>query len=58
MGMKNQFHTKSEVAKATSLSARTIDRLVASGAIPSIKVGSRRLFILEDVLAALMEHGE
>ncbi|MDF1853610.1 MAG: helix-turn-helix domain-containing protein [Verrucomicrobiales bacterium] len=53
--MNDKFHTKSEVADATGLSIRTIERLVESGAIPSLKIGGRRLFVLEDVIAALIK---
>ena len=52
--MINNLSNKQEVAKATCLSPRTIDNLVASAAIPSVRVGSRRLFVIEDVIAALI----
>lgn len=45
--------SKSEIAKATTLSIRTLDKLVAAGKIPSFKVGTRRLFDPEAVAAAL-----
>lgn len=44
---------KSEIAKALSLSTRTLDKLVAAGKIPSVRVGTRRLFDPEEVTAAL-----
>ncbi len=45
--------SKAELARALSLSTRTIDHLVAAGKIPSVRVGTRRLFDPEDVAAAL-----
>ncbi len=45
--------SKSEIAKATTLSVRTLDKLVAAGKIPSVRVGTRRLFDPEAVTAAL-----
>lgn len=45
--------SKTEIAKALGLSTRTIDKLVAAGKIPSIRVGTRRLFDPEDVTSAL-----
>lgn len=44
-----------KLAELTSLSRPTIDRLRASGRIPSIPVGSRRLYRPEAVVAALEE---
>lgn len=52
--MKSHFlASKSEIAKALSLSTRTIDKLVAAGKIPSVRVGTRRLFDPGEVTAAL-----
>jgi len=52
--MQNAYLTsKSEIAKALGLSTRTIDKLVASGKIPSVRVGTRRLFDPGDVTSAL-----
>jgi excisionase family DNA binding protein len=47
------FSSKQEIAKALSLSTRTLDKLVAAGKIPSVRVGTRRLFDPEAVTAAL-----
>ncbi len=47
------LYSKSELAKALSLSTRTIDLLVAKNRIPSCRVGTRRLFDPEEVTAAL-----
>jgi excisionase family DNA binding protein len=47
------FASKTEIAKALTLSTRTIEKLVAAGKIPSVRVGSRRLFDPEAVTAAL-----
>ena len=49
--------SKTTVAKATSLSARSVDNLVAAGKIPSVKVGRRRLFDIAEVIAALKAAG-
>ncbi|MEX2578953.1 MAG: excisionase family DNA-binding protein [Verrucomicrobiales bacterium] len=50
---KKYLDSKSELAKALTLSTRTIDKLVAAEKIPSVKVGTRRLFDPEEVTAAL-----
>lgn len=56
--MQTQFLAeKTTVAKATTLSLRTIDNLVAAGKIPSVKVGRRRLFDIAEVIAALKAGG-
>jgi excisionase family DNA binding protein len=49
----------SEVARITSLSRRTVERLTASGEIPSIKIkGARRYLVrdIEDWLAGLSKN--
>ncbi len=51
--MQHYLSSKTEIAKALSLSTRSIDKLVASGKIPSVTVGSRRLFDAAEVTAAL-----
>jgi excisionase family DNA binding protein len=50
---KKFFSSKLEIAKALGLSTRTLDKLVAAGKIPSVRVGTRRLFDPEAVTAAL-----
>jgi excisionase family DNA binding protein len=47
------LYSKSELAKSLSLSTRSIDSLVSSGRIPSVRVGTRRLFDPSEVTAAL-----
>jgi excisionase family DNA binding protein len=42
-----QFISVSEVAEATGLHPVSIRRLVASGSIPSVKLGGRRLITAE-----------
>ncbi|WP_436716643.1 excisionase family DNA-binding protein [Roseiconus lacunae] len=42
-----------ELARAISLSRPTIDRLVSRDKIPSVKVGGRRLFSIEEVVGSL-----
>ena len=44
---------KNQMSKALSHSTRTLDKLVAAGKIPSVRVGTRRLFDPEAVTAAL-----
>lgn len=52
--MKNQtLASKNDTAKALSVSPRTVDYLVKQGRIPSVRIGSRRLFDLADVIEAL-----
>jgi excisionase family DNA binding protein len=51
--MNRHLISKPEIAKALSLSTRTLDKLVAAGKIPSVRVGTRRLFDPEEVTAAL-----
>lgn len=46
-----------ELARRVGLSRPTIDRLVKENAIPSRKVGSRRLFDLRSVVEALPSAG-
>jgi excisionase family DNA binding protein len=53
MNVTHQLLSKPEIAKALSLSTRTLDKLVAAGKIPSVRVGTRRLFDPEEVTAAL-----
>jgi excisionase family DNA binding protein len=50
---KRSLTDKPGIAKALTLSTRTIDKLVAAGKIPSVRVGTRRLFDPEEVTAAL-----
>jgi excisionase family DNA binding protein len=45
-----------EVAAALNVSARTVKLLIACGALPSIKIGTRRRVRRIDVLAAV-KHG-
>lgn len=42
-----------DAARATGLSARTLQQAIAAGALPSIKVGRRRLLDPSDVRAWL-----
>lgn len=51
--MNKQLHSKKETAKAIGVSIRTIDNLIAKQAIPSIRIGSRRLFRIDRVIEAL-----
>ena len=51
--MSRQLYSKKETAKALGISVRTIDNLIARKVIPSIRIGSRRLFRIERVIAAL-----
>jgi excisionase family DNA binding protein len=51
--MDRKLFSKVEVSKAIGLSTRTLDKLVAAGKIPSIRVGTRRLFEIDAVTAAL-----
>jgi len=44
---------RKDVANASGLSARTIDRLVASGELPAYRIGKRGLRFHEDDVAAL-----
>ena len=44
---------KGTVLKAVPVSPRTLDYLVKAGKIPSVRVGSRRLYDVADVIAAL-----
>jgi phage terminase Nu1 subunit (DNA packaging protein) len=44
--------TRSELAAALKVSVRTVDRL----SIPSVKVGRRRVYRVEDVQDYLQEH--
>lgn len=50
---KQTLQSKGETAKAVSLSPRTIDNLVRDGKIPSVRVGTRRLFDVDEVIASL-----
>mgnify|MGYP001798043790 CR=1 FL=1 len=53
------LHTKKEVANALRLSTRSLDNLIREKKIPSLKVGARRLFDLDDVGTALKKlYGE
>ena len=42
-----------ELAEQISCSRATVDRLVKSGQIPSMKIGSSRRFVVEEVLRSL-----
>lgn len=55
--LRNPLLTKQEVAKFLHLSARSIDRLVAKGALKVIKVGGRRRFDPEDLRAIVASKG-
>jgi excisionase family DNA binding protein len=49
----------SEVARITSLSRRTVERLTASGEIPSLKIKAARRYLVRDIeewLAGLSRH--
>ena len=50
---KNALVSKNDTAKAVSVSPRTIDNLVKAGKIRSVRIGSRRLFDLDEVIADL-----
>lgn len=45
--------SRTDLAKALSVSERTIERRVAEGKIPSQRVGSRVLFNVAEVVASL-----
>lgn len=47
------LYSKTEVARSIGVSDRTVDKLVAEKKIRSVRVGSRRLFDIEDVKADL-----
>lgn len=49
---------RSNLASILDLSIAQIDRLTASDTIPSLKIGSSRRYVLDDVLAALREQEE
>jgi excisionase family DNA binding protein len=51
--MTRHLTDKPGLAKALTISIRSIDKLVSAGKIPSIRVGTRRLFDPEEVTAAL-----
>ena len=51
--MSNKLNSKKDTAAAVSISTRTLDTLVKQGRVPSIKIGSRRLFDIPEVIAAL-----
>jgi excisionase family DNA binding protein len=51
--MEPHLLNKKEIAEATRLSTRAIDKLCAAGKIPSFKVGTRRLFNRKAVIDAL-----
>ena len=48
---------KTETAIALGVCTRTIDNLVNRGQIPSVQIGTRRLFDIDDVLAAIKAGG-
>jgi len=50
---KKYLVSKIELAKLLSISTRTVDKLVASNRIESVRVGTRRLFDPISVTAAL-----
>lgn len=45
----SELLTVAEVAERLRLGKRTVERFVATGEIPSVKVGRRRLVYLESV---------
>lgn len=53
MAAQPMLITKVQLAKRLSLSLATIDRLVARGEIPAVRVGARVLFSPAAVLTAL-----
>lgn len=48
-----RLSTIAETAEALRLSTRTVKAMIAAGTIPSIKIGSRRLFNLPRVITHL-----
>lgn len=51
--MNSKLNNKKDTATAVSISTRTLDTLVKEGRVPSVKIGSRRLFDIAEVIAAL-----
>ena len=49
--MEDTFLTIKEASKLTKLSISLINKLVNEGKIPSLKVGKRRLFDREELIA-------
>jgi len=45
--------SKKELSSAIGVSTRAIDHLVAAGKIPSVRLGTRRLFDIAEVIAVL-----
>ena len=54
-GAPRELVTIHELASRLGLSTTTIERMVAAGALPRIKVGTRRLFHVSDCIAALKQ---
>lgn len=54
--MEKKFITLSEAAGLLSLSKPTINRFIAQKEIPNYKVGKRRLFDPEDLVAWVKSH--
>jgi excisionase family DNA binding protein len=48
--------SRKEIPAATTLSQRTVDSLLASGALPSIKVG-KRILVTNDALLEFCKRG-
>jgi excisionase family DNA binding protein len=51
--VKRLAYSVTEVAEMSGLSARTVHRLIKSGTIPSVTIGTRRLIRTEDLGALL-----
>ena len=49
--MEDRFLTIKEASKLTKLSISHINKLVKEGVIPSLKVGKRRLFDRDELIA-------
>ena len=54
--MEKKFITIAEVVELLSLSRPTINRLIARGEIPNYKVGKRRLFDRDELIAWVKDH--
>lgn len=52
---KKRLVDRFEMAERASVSVPSLDRLVANGSVPSVKVGSRRLFDPDAVFSALSD---
>lgn len=50
------FVSREELAKLFGISLRKVDALRKDGKLPSVKIGARRLFDVEQVRRALLQH--